>query len=196
MAQNHHENSISVSIALIHWPVRDKVGDVIATNVTNFDIHDIARAGCTYGVEKYFIVHRQREQLMFVSRILDHWRVGYGSRFNPSRGKALDRVVLAETLEQVVAQFEQEPILVATAARDIPGVPRVSFRELREEMREEGLKRPYLLLFGTGYGLTEEILLGCHRILEPIRGASSDQFRHLSVRSAASICLDRLLATW
>lgn len=196
MAQNHHENSISVSIALIHWPVRDKVGDVIATNVTNFDIHDIARAGCTYGVDKYFIVHRQKEQLMFVSRILDHWRVGYGSRFNPSRGKALDRVVLAETLEQVVAQFEQEPILVATAARDIPGVPRVSFRELREEMRAEGLKRPYLLLFGTGYGLTEEILLGCHRILEPIRGASSDQFRHLSVRSAASICLDRLLATW
>ncbi|MBK9037625.1 MAG: RNA methyltransferase [Bdellovibrionales bacterium] len=190
-----HEQQIDVSVALIHWPVRDKTGKVIATSVTNFDIHDIARVSCTYGVNKYFIVHRQREQLMFVSRILNHWRVGYGSRFNASRGRALERVELCETLEDLIAGFSEPPIVVATAARDYPGVARVSFRELREEMMSRpGV--PYLLLFGTGYGLTEDLLERCDRLLEPIRGPSLDQFRHLSVRSAVSICLDRLLATW
>ncbi|MCB0386403.1 MAG: RNA methyltransferase, partial [Bdellovibrionales bacterium] len=29
-----------------------------------------------------------------------------------------------------------------------------------------------------------------------IWGAAEDNFRHLPVRSAVSICLDRLLATW
>ncbi|MCB0362296.1 MAG: tRNA (guanosine(37)-N1)-methyltransferase TrmD [Bdellovibrionales bacterium] len=185
----------SLSVALVHWPVRDKVGEVIATNVTNFDIHDIARAACIYGMDKYFILHPQREQLMFVSRILDHWKVGYGSRFNPTRGKALGRVELVEDIDKLLATFREEPILVATAARDIPGVKRVSFNELRLEIRAEQT-RSYVLLFGTGHGLTDDLLKKCHRILEPIRGAPKESFRHLSVRSAASICLDRLFGTW
>ena len=43
---------------------------------------------------------------------------------------------------------------------------------------------PYLILFGTGWGLTSEIL-------EPIRGKT--KYNHLCVRSAVSIILDRLL---
>ena len=47
-----------------------------------------------------------------------------------------------------------------------------------------------LLIFGTGWGLTREILDRCDDLLEPVRGTGD--YNHLSVRSAASIILDRL----
>lgn len=195
MAGVGHKKGINVSVGLVHWPVLDKPGDVIATNITNFDIHDIARTSRSYGVSQYFIIHRSREQLMYVGRILDHWRVGYGTRWNPNRNKAMDIVRPEETIESALKTFDEKPIVVATAAREFEGVPRVSFRELHEQMHESP-GRPYLLLFGTGFGLTEEVLGNCDLLLEPIWGASEDNFRHLPVRSAVSICLDRLLATW
>nr|HPI41871.1 RNA methyltransferase [Pseudobdellovibrionaceae bacterium] len=37
-------------------------------------------------------------------------------------------------------------------------------------------------------------LKSCDGVLEGIQGASVDNYRHLSVRSAVSICLDRLLS--
>lgn len=33
----------NLSIALIHYPVYDKNHDIVATAVTNLDIHDISR---------------------------------------------------------------------------------------------------------------------------------------------------------
>jgi hypothetical protein len=50
---------------------------------------------------------------------------------------------------------------------------------------------PFLLLLGTGWGLTEECFESADLILEPIAGAG--QYNHLSVRSAAAIMLDRLV---
>ncbi|MCB0391445.1 MAG: RNA methyltransferase [Bdellovibrionales bacterium] len=187
----------NLNVALIHWPVLNKARHVVATNVTNFDIHDIARASKTYGVKKYFIVNKIEEQLMFVSRMLDHWNVGEGSRLNPMRKTALDMIELCPTLEDVLSVHfpDGKPQIIATAARDFPGVPRCSFRELRQEMFELP-QTPRLLLFGTGFGLDEQILKNCDLILEPVKGASIDDYRHLSVRSAVSICLDRLLGSW
>ena len=48
-----------------------------------------------------------------------------------------------------------------------------------------------LLVFGTGWGLTAEMLARADHILEPIRGRRD--YNHLSVRSAAAIILDRVL---
>ena len=53
----------------------------------------------------------------------------------------------------------------------------------------------YFILFGTGYGMEESLFKGT-RVLEPIKGGSKEDYRDLSVRSAASICLDRLLGAW
>ena len=79
----HAERPVkSVSIGLVHWPVYDKAGNTVVTNVTNLDIHDIARAATTYGVKNYYIINRVEEQLSFVSRVLDHWRTGYGKTYN------------------------------------------------------------------------------------------------------------------
>jgi hypothetical protein len=50
---------------------------------------------------------------------------------------------------------------------------------------------PFLLLLGTGWGLTDAVLAQSDYILEPIEGGTD--YNHLSVRSAAAIMLDRLL---
>ncbi len=47
------------------------------------------------------------------------------------------------------------------------------------------------VLFGTGYGLSDEVLKAADALLEPI-GDPSD-WNHLSVRGAVAIVLDRLL---
>ncbi len=183
-----------IHVALIHWPVLDRTGQIVCTNVTNFDIHDIARASRTYGVEKYFIVNRMQEQLSFVARVLDHWRVGVGSKYNPKRKTALGMVELKETLEDVIGTFPDRPMVISTSARD-RGKRRISFKELRQEIWDSSSTQPILLVFGTGFGLSESVFELCDGLLEPMRGASADDYRHLSVRSAVSICLDRLLGT-
>ncbi len=51
--------------------------------------------------------------------------------------------------------------------------------------------KPLLMLFGTGWGLSKEVLEMANHRLAPIRGVSD--YNHLSVRSAVAIILDRLL---
>jgi hypothetical protein len=80
-----------------------------------------------------------------------------------------------------------EPVIIATGARARGSV--TSYGKLREEMWSGG--GPFLLLFGTGYGLAESIFERSAYVLEPI-GDPVD-WNHLSVRSAVAITLDRLL---
>ena len=49
--------------------------------------------------------------------------------------------------------------------------------------------RPLLVLFGTGWGLTEEVIGRADHRLPPITGTGT--YNHLSVRTAAAIILDR-----
>ncbi|MES3038773.1 MAG: RNA methyltransferase [Bdellovibrionota bacterium] len=184
-----------LSVGLVHHPILDSKKKIVATNVTNFDIHDIARASRVYGVENYYIIHPMREQLMFVERILDHWRTGQGSKFNPYRMRALGPVKTAETVKKAIADWNVPgALIIATHARPVEGAKSYTFSELKHVMHVE--KRPVFLIWGTGFGLTEEFMRNCDGVLESIRGAPPDDFRHLSVRSAASICLDRLMGPW
>lgn len=185
-----------LSLALIHHPVLDSSGKQVATNITNFDIHDIARAARVYNVDRYYIVHPMQEQLMFVSRVLDHWRVGPGARFNKMRQTALTMIEPIETLEKALGHMQerigQSVEVVATSARETDLIPEKSFKEARTQMDE----KPTLLVFGTGFGLSPEALKLCDYCIEPIRGVGEEDYRHLSVRSAVSICLDRLRGAW
>ncbi len=185
----------TLAIGLLHYPMLDGKKDIVATNITNFDVHDIARAAQVFGVQKYFLIHPLREQLMFVERILDHWRVGQGSKYNPKRKTALGRVRSAETIAAAVLEWGAEkPLIIATHPRAVEGVKNYSFKELRSVLHEQ--KRPVFLLFGTGFGMTDDFMRGCDGLLEGIRGAPPEDYRHLSVRSAVSICLDRLMGPW
>lgn len=201
---------VRVAVGLVHYPIQDRQKKIVATNVTNLDVHDIARASRTFGVERYYVIHPMHDQRAFVHRMLDHWRTGDGSVFNPMRKTALTMVDTADSLDDAIRAWDVElekkgenpgprPLIVSTHARAIDGVPMISYQAMREKIQDrEGLARDQrvFLIFGTGFGLTEEYMRGCDLLLEPIKGAPPDDYRHLSVRSAVSIILDRLLGSW
>lgn len=183
--------SPDLTLALLHYPVYDKNGQVVTTAITNMDIHDIARAAKTYGIKRFYVVTPVKPLQRLALKIIDHWEHGYGSRYNETRKEALSLVRVQDTLDDVILELEQtagsKPFLVATSAR--PGQNRTSFAELRDMLRRES--RPFLILLGTGWGLVESVLAQSDAILEPIQGETN--YNHLSVRSAAAILLDRLL---
>ncbi len=186
---------VPLAVALMHYPTIDRQKNLVATNITNFDIHDIARACRVYGIDRYYLIHPAGDQLMFVERVLDHWRVGEGAKFNPMRRTALEQVFTAKNLESAMSQWGYPKArVIATAARPLEAQKSFTFKQLRSEF--ETSTEPYFLVFGTGFGLTQDFISECYGILEPIKGASADNYRHLSVRSAVSICLDRLLGSW
>jgi hypothetical protein len=94
-------------------------------------------------------------------------------------------------LDAAVLEVEREvgdrPILVATSAK--AGPSRTAFVDLRQQLRQSAA--PHLLMLGTGWGLTTDILDRADLVLEPIRGPA--KYNHLPVRAAAAIMLDRLL---
>lgn len=184
------ENKPNVYIGLLHYPIYNKKMEVISTSVTNLDIHDIARISCTYNVHRYYVIHPLESQRDLIRDILNYWQEGYGSQYNADRKMALDKVTLSPGLEEAMDQIRQEagssPVLVTTDARVYPNT--VGYRALRE-MISDG--RPYLILFGTGWGIEKLTMLKSDYILEPIYGAG--EYNHLSVRSAVAIILDRLL---
>jgi len=177
-------------VALLHHPVLDRYGKVVTTSITNMDVHDIARSCRTYGVRRFYVAHPTPALRALAERIVEHWRSGYGSRYNPSRYAAISLVEVSNDLEQTIAAVEQDsgrmPTLVATSARPRSGA--WTYGELAARLRADAA--PCLLLFGTGYGLADDVLDRCDAQLEPIRGTAD--YNHLSVRAAAAIVLDRL----
>ena len=175
-------------VALVHWPVLNKQGDVSAVSLTNLDIHDIARVCHTYGLGGYYLTTPLQDQQALAARLLDHWRIGKGQKANPDRSSAIHKVAVCDDVEQVVAHIGertgQEPWIVATSARDEGGVPCCAVRQRLTE-------QPVLLLLGTGSGLAGQVLEMAQEILRPIR--CFDTYNHLSVRSAAAIAVDRIL---
>ncbi|BCL60367.1 hypothetical protein DGMP_10600 [Desulfomarina profundi] len=185
-----YRGETSLHIALIHHPVLNKKGDIIGSAVTNLDLHDIARVARTYGVSRYYIVTPYSDQQNLVREMLDHWLTGHGGQYNPARKEALNIVRVADNLEHVQEniekRFSRKPFLVCTSARKQNCS--VSYSEVKKEINSN---HPVLLLFGTAHGLAPELLQRAVHVLPPITGASD--YNHLSVRSAASIVIDRLL---
>ena len=180
-----------VYIALLHYPMYNKRMDTVTTSITNLDLHDIARAARTYDVEGFYIVHPSANQQKLIREILAFWQDGYGGRYNPDRQEAFKQLKLVENLSAVVDGIEQETgqrvYTVATNAHFHPNT--ISYSQLKTQIFNDN--QVYLLLFGTGWGMVQELMDGCDYILEPVAGASD--YNHLSVRSAVSIILDRLL---
>jgi hypothetical protein len=180
-----------VYIALLHYPVYNRSGAVVTTSVANMDIHDIARAARTYGVKRFYIVTPLAAQRELAEQIMRHWQTGYGSQYNPSRKEAFDVTSLCEDLDDVKRDIEslsgKAARLVATGARLQGG--RISYADLRNHLG--GNSGVWLLIFGTGSGLADEILKKAEYLLDPIEGPG--EYNHLSVRSAIAITLDRLM---
>jgi hypothetical protein len=187
-------NGSNIGIALIHYPVYDKNRNVVTTALTNLDLHDIARAAKTYGVHRYYLVTPLEDQQDIAIRILQHWQEGHGASYNTKRKQALDLVNIVDRVEDAVSDMKKEygrPVItVATGAKEISG--NISYRDMSKLLEDKS--QPYLLLLGTGWGLADQVLSCADYVLEPIRGSGS--YNHLSVRSAASIIVDRLLGQY
>jgi hypothetical protein len=188
-------SSCSVYVALLHHSMRDKNGAVVTTAVTNLDIHDIARAARTFGVRRYFLVNPLEEQQAVVRRIIGHWQGSAGRDYNPDRAEAFSRVEIVSWFREAVAAIEshegEKPEVWMTSARRPEGIRSRSWAEAREAVRAG---RPKLVVFGTGWGMTDEFLASeGDAVLAPILPEEESGFNHLSVRSAVAIVLDRLL---
>ncbi len=163
---------------------------MIASAVTNLDVHDISRALKTYGGAGFYVVTPLSDQQTLVKRIISHWTEGQGGAHHPKRRDALSLARVTDTLDDAcdaIAEIEGlPPILVATSAKNRQ--ESLSFANLREIMLKDV---PVLLAFGTAWGLSEEMLSVADHILAPIQTHTG--YNHLSVRSAVAIVLDRLL---
>ncbi len=181
--------SRGIYLALVHYPVLNKWGETGTTSLTNLDIHDIGRVSHTYGIARYFLCTPVRDQKNLAHRLLGHWVNGAGGEGNPYRADALARVEVAEDLSGARQRVQEisgmDPLVVSTSARWAQEA--VSCRELRKTARTKSI----LLVLGTGYGLAEEAISECECKLRPLRFLS--EYNHMSVRSAASIILDRIV---
>ncbi len=171
--------------------MKNKDGETIASAITGVDIHDIARAACTYGVRRFFIVTPLSDQRGLAEKIIEHWVTGVGSLYNPDRKEALLRVKIVPDMSGLRKEIEKDGYrdlaVVATSAAD--SSKRISFSDLARMAEDTG--RAFLIALGTGWGLTDEFMRGADFILEPIKGAGN--YNHLSVRCAAAVILDRLV---
>jgi hypothetical protein len=177
-------------IGLVHHPIYDSRREVVATAVTNFDIHDIARCARTFGIGGFFVITPLESQIQLVEKILSHWREGAGSVYNPTRKESLSLVRVTRTIDEadraISDLWQKKAKKVATGASLHPeSIGFEFFRELLEDR-----STPYFILFGTGWGLTKEVKDDSDYVLAPIEGKG---YNHLSVRSAVAIILDRLL---
>jgi tRNA (guanine37-N1)-methyltransferase len=182
-----------VYLFLLHYPVKNKEGETIASAITSLDLHDLSRLGRTYGLKGVFVIQPLSDQREIAERICRHWTEGFGAKYNPTRKEAIKLVKLFETLDSAIAEVEREcgekPLLIATDAS-----PKRSYITV-EKLRELLWEKPIALILGTAWGLCDEVFDQCDYFLEPIWGRL-DAYNHLSVRSAGSILIDRILGIY
>jgi hypothetical protein len=180
-----------IFVALIHFPVLNRKGEVINSAVTNLDMHDIARAARTYGVHGYYVATPLEDQQKLAADLAGHWLKGIGGEKNPDRKNALGIIRIVNDIEEVIqdieAQTGRSPEIYATSA--VKRGNCITWQAMRERVQSDG-EQPFLILFGTASGLADEALAMADGVICPISGPSP--YNHLSVRSAASITLDRL----
>ncbi len=184
------QNRRNLNVALLHDKMVDKTGRLVTTSVTLIDVHDISRSCRTYGVAQFFVVHPSQTIRALVRTVKDHWDGDFGSSYNPNRQDALGVLCIVTDLDEVIMQIERRtgkiPRLVATSARD--GENRIAYEEFRHTLAQSD--EEYLLMFGTGWGMSSELMARADIVLKPIYGPT--EYNHLSVRAACAISLDRL----
>ena len=180
----------NIHLALVHFPVYNKIGEVVVSSVTTLDVHDISRVCRTYGVGTFYVVTPLKTQQELVDRLVGHWLKGHGAEYNPTRKEALLKTVVKNNLDDAVKDITEQcgkkPRIVVTGAKEAP--KSIGYAALKDELKQGD---PTLLVFGTGWGLEKNLVQSADHALLPIEGVNG--FNHLPVRGAISIILDRLL---
>jgi tRNA (guanine37-N1)-methyltransferase len=178
---------LKVALALMHYPMRDKHGDIVCSSITNMDLHDISRTAATFGAERFFVVTPLAAQTAIAERVITHWLKGWGALYNSNRSEAFAGTELCLSLGEALAAAEdiwgEKPIIAVTSAKDAGNISCRMLGDLAE-------KKPVIILFGTGWGFHPSVLDAADFILEPVCGVG--EFNHLSVRGAAAIIMERI----
>ena len=186
---NEKTNS-NIHLALVHFPVYNKRGEIITSSITTLDIHDISRICKTYDVARFYVVTPLKTQQILIDRMLKHWLTGYGAEYNPTRREALIQTTVQSTLDNVVTDIKihsgAKPQTIVTDARAYPN--NVDYPSMKEKISRGG---EFLIIFGTAWGLERGLVERSDHILAPIGG--KNEYNHLPVRAAIAIILDRLL---
>lgn len=187
---------MDIYLALVHHPVLNRAGDVVTTAVTNLDIHDLARIARTYKCSATFVVTPIAEQQELVRRIVAHWIEGDGRTANPDRSQAFLGVSVVASVEAAIDQIAasyggKAPLVIGTSAKNERATE--PFEILRERLARDEEPGAALILFGTGWGLTADLLDRTDVMLPPIEARPERAgYNHLPVRAAIAIVLDRL----
>jgi hypothetical protein len=171
-----------IAVALVHHPVLNRLGETSTTAVTSMDVHDFVRSCAFYDVAPVFLVHPADGMHALVGAMRGYWREGEGRSRNPGRGASLDALRLVRTLDEAVAAMDGPSVWFTSANPPAQGCIEVE--------RLAALPGRHLIVFGTGWGLDVKSLQQPTGWLSPIEGTG--MVRHLSVRAALAIYLDRL----
>ena len=181
----------SISIGLLHFPVYNKNKEVVISSITTSSLHDISRTARTFGVDNFYIITPLKAQQDLIDRLVKHWQVGYGAQYNPTRRDAFQKVLIVNTLEDCLEdlkkKYGQDPISIVTSA--LSQGKSVSYADLRERIHR--VHAPYLIVFGTAWGIEQSVMKNMDMAIEPVYGRKN--YNHLSVRAAVAIILDRLI---
>ena len=182
-------------IGLLHYPVYNKNRQRIASAITTIDLHDLSRLARTYGVKRFFVINPLEDQQRLAERILGHWVSGFGATYNRNRKEAIQLIGISPTLEASIREIKEiegeSPLIMVTDASKRVEKTSLTYADAASII---GSERVVLLLFGTAWGLDEEMMQRADYILDPIEGGSD--YNHLSVRTAAAIILDRLIGRY
>lgn len=180
-------------LALVHHPVLNRFGEIIASAITTIDLHDLGRLARTYEIPGCYIVTPLEDQINLAQRLISHWTERVGGQIHPNRVQALERLILVRSISEALDNISHReglaPELWVSSARMRNPDKIISITEAREHLRSSN--RYVLLLLGTAWGLATEVFEQAEHILEPICPNAS--YNHLSVRCAAAIIVDRLL---
>ncbi len=170
-----------IAVALLHCPILNRHGETSTTAITSIDVHDFARTCAFYDVAPVYFVHPAAGMHALLDDMTDYYLSGAGGEKNPARKSMLHAVRCVKTLQEI--RDEDDYQLWYTSATP----PECECVEPSKLLEIEG---KHLIVFGTGWGLDVENLPKKNGWLSPIKGVG--KVRHLSVRGALAIYLDRL----
>lgn len=173
--------SAQIAVALLHYPILNRLGKTATTAITSIDIHDFARTAAFFDVAPVYFVHPASAMQHLFRDIQAHWQQGAGGERNAGRKTVMQELRLVDSLQDILdAEDYQLWYTSATPPDDVV----VDVENISK------INGKHLIVFGTGSGLDVASLPKPKGWLSPVQGVG--RVRHLSVRGALSIYLDRL----
>ncbi len=170
-----------IAVALVHYPVLNRLGDTSVTAITSLDVHDFARSCAFYNIAPVYLVHPAAGMHALIHDMTNYYLHGAGGVKNPARREVLQAVRCVNSIEEILQEHDYQLWYTsATPPEDTCMDP----SKLLE------IKGKHLIVLGTGWGLDSKNMPEENGWLSPIEGVG--KVRHLSVRAALAIYLDRL----